>query len=88
LENELSQTSDPGGITSVQNKIIPLYKKLYELNRDPFILYRLGQIYVARNENQAAINSFEQAVKAYPSGTMYGDNSAKIVQKLKEKMQP
>lgn len=85
LENELNIAVEPSKIISIQNKIIPLYNQLYELNHDPFIFYRLGQIYIARNDNQAAVKMFERAAQAYPAGTMYGDNSSKIVKKMKSK---
>lgn len=85
LENELILAKDIGSITSIQNKIIQLYSQLYELNQDPFILYRLGQIYITRGDTLKAIQMFDRAAQTYPAGTMYGDNSAKIVQKLKLK---
>lgn len=86
LENELILAKDLGSISTIQNKIIPLYNKLYDLNHDPFILYRLGQIYIARKDKDEAIQMFERAVQAYPPGNMYGDNSKKIVKKMKRQI--
>lgn len=88
LENELVMAKDENRITEIQNKIIPLYKQLYELNHDPFVLYRLGQIHIARKDSQKAIDVYELAVKVYPPGNMYGDNSSKILKQLKKQIQP
>ena len=85
-ENELRQEKNPKDILSIQDKIIQLYDQSYQLNKDPFILYRLGQIYIARKDKLKAIELFEKAVKAYPPGNIYGDNSAKIVRKLKQQI--
>ncbi|OGU08487.1 MAG: hypothetical protein A2X82_14860 [Geobacteraceae bacterium GWC2_55_20] len=86
-ENELLQAKDPNSIRNIQDKIISLYNQSYLLIHDPFIFYRLGQIYIARGDKPKAIQMYEQAAKAYPPGNMYGDNSSKIVQKLKKQMQ-
>jgi tetratricopeptide (TPR) repeat protein len=88
LENEVTRTKDLDRSMLLQDEIISLYNQLYMLNKDPFYLYRLGQIYIARKDVQAAIRVLEQAAQAYPLGSMYGENSSKIVQKLKNKMQP
>lgn len=85
LENEIKSEKNPKQKRLIQDKVLLLYSKLYELNHDPFILYRTGQIYISRNELPKAIMAFEKANKSYPPGNIYGDNSAKIVQKLKDK---
>ena len=85
LENKLMQEKNPIQIRLLQDKVLPLYNQLFELNKDPFILYRMGQIHIARNDIKNALRFFESAVQSYPPGNMYGDNSAIIVRKLKSK---
>jgi tetratricopeptide (TPR) repeat protein len=85
-ESELRQANDSIAIRKIQDNVISLYSQYYQLNYDPFILYRLGQIYIARNDNLKAIDMFEQAAKAYPPGSMYGENSVKLVKNLKRKI--
>jgi tetratricopeptide (TPR) repeat protein len=88
MENKLTRKKDLGRSMLLQDELISLYKKLYELNKDPFVLYRLGQIYISSKDDQAAISMFERAAQAYPPGNIYGENSSKIAKKLKIKIQP
>lgn len=86
LENELNFATESSSVVLLQDKLIPLYNHLYELNHDPFILYRLGQIYITRDDSKTAVEMFEKVVKEYPDGIMYKDNSVKIIKKLQKKI--
>lgn len=88
LENELILAKESDSKAAIQKKIIPLYKQMYGLTHDPFILYRLGQIHITRNENGEAVHCFERASHEYPSGSTYAVNSTKIAEKLKKKIGP
>ena len=85
LENELVLEKNPAHIRLIQDKVLLLYGRLFELNQDPFIFYRMGQIHISRSDLPEAIRNFERAAKSYSPGNMYGDNSEKIVQRLKNK---
>lgn len=87
LDTELMQATDKESILLLQSKVIPIYERLYAVNHDPFVLYRLGQIHLSRNDIRCAITSFELAAQAYQPHSMYGENSAKIVKKLKNQEQ-
>lgn len=87
LENELLLEKNPDRLRWRQDQVLKLYGRLFELNQDPFNFYRMGQIHVARNDIQEAIRCFERSAHFYPPGNMYGDNSAKIVLKLKKKVE-
>jgi len=86
LENELLTEKNPDRLWLRQDQVLKLYERLFELNQDPFNFYRMGQIHIARNDIQKAIRCFEMAAHSYPPGNMYGDNSAKIVRKLQDRL--
>jgi hypothetical protein len=60
-------------------KQIEICRKLYNLNHDPFLLYRLGQFSLAVRHKNEALDYFSRAAKALPPGSEYHTASLKLV---------
>ncbi len=62
--------------------LIELYKKLYELKRDPFILYRSGQLELGIGHDQQAAETFAEVARRAPQDAYYRPAAEKLAARL------
>ena len=58
-------------------------EKLFSLNEDPLVLYRMGQIAMNEGWKQQATDYFQRAYDRYPEGNEYKAYSKRLVEQLK-----
>lgn len=56
--------------------------RLYEMNGDPFYLYRLGQAYLSQGNNASAKDAFSRCAKQAPSKAHYYQAALKLSEKM------
>jgi len=79
---------DALGINNDERRLarrIDIGKKLYGLNKDPIVFYRLGQLAVSSYQYSEAISFFSKAANELPAANVYRDYSLRIISKLEKK---
>jgi len=82
FEKQLLEVSDNPEKRKLLNKSIVIRQKLYRITRDPFHLYREGQLHLALREKEQARSCFEKVCKH--SHDYYTKPACKLSQKLLE----
>lgn len=82
FEKQLLEVSDNPEKRKLLNKSIVIRQKLYRITRDPFQLYREGQLHIALGEKEQARSCFEKVCK--DSHDYYTKPACKMSQKLLE----
>lgn len=77
------KTVDGSEKERIKRKRALSYDKLYELTKDPMILYRKGQFLLSMNEKLEAGSLFARAAMAFPEKSHYRAYSAKLARNLK-----
>ena len=63
-------------------RLIDCYEKLFQLKKDPAILYTMGQVALAAGQKEKALLAFRRAERAFPSGNQFKKFSGMLVERL------
>jgi tetratricopeptide (TPR) repeat protein len=64
---------------SLISKQFNIGNQLYELNKDPLVLYRLGQVAISARLNNEAVDYFSRAAKELPLGSPFQKASLRML---------
>lgn len=84
LVREVKAGSDVDTINEIRSRLVDRYIQLYAINSDPFITYRLGQLFLNLGDNAESIKWLEKTVQAYPEENVYGKSARTILLKLRK----
>jgi tetratricopeptide (TPR) repeat protein len=68
-------------ILNIWDKQVDVCNKIYTIDKDPYMLFRLGQFYISANNHIEALENFSKVVKLSPPGSKYHTASLKIISK-------
>lgn len=77
-----ARQNNDGSESVVGVELVENMEKLYGLNKDPFLLYRSGQLSLALGRCDDALRLFTQAEKAFPKQSEYTRISARLADNL------
>jgi tetratricopeptide (TPR) repeat protein len=77
-------TRDPVEKRKISVDLLRYSQKLYALNKDPFLLFRMGQIYSSLGDRQHALDSYKQAYSKFREGEKYKVFAQKLIARLEK----
>ena len=84
LYDRLLKSKDSAEKRQICHDLVRYSPKLYALNKDPYILFRMGQIYFSLGERQNALNYYKQAYTEFLEGDQYKTYAQKLIARLEK----
>ena len=78
----LSATNEPQKLEYREEALFYL-KKVWQKTKDPFYLYRMGQLRLAAGDEAGARESFKRAAKLLPDDSLYKEPAKKLAESFK-----
>lgn len=80
----IQATKDRSEISKIREEIIELHVKLQVRTSDPFLYYRIGQLYLNNGNKSDAQKYFAKAYEASPETAYYKSAAKKLAEKLRQ----
>jgi tetratricopeptide (TPR) repeat protein len=84
LYDKLLKAKDPVEQKKISLELIRYSETLYALNKDPFLLFRMGQIYSSLGERQKALSYYKHAYNEFHEGDKYKVFAQKLIARLEK----